>query len=142
MNSWSLFLRKQHCKKLSPLPWLQWFRHDNLVKKKKKQQFNTIPKLFRTMQAFPPHPPTSYNRDFFSERFASKKKKTHTQLGCSVNGQMMIDEVAASVVPSSNLNFALNLIPQALLSGRLNPPPRSCCCCCCCNLSFFFCQIP
>jgi hypothetical protein len=70
-----------------------------------------------------------------------KKKKTHTQLGCCVNGQMMIDEVATSVVPSSNFNFALNLIPQALLSGRLNPPPCSCCCCCC-NLSFFFCQIP
>ncbi len=88
----------------------------------------------------PTHPPLT--TETFSLKDLPQKKKTHTQLGCSVNGQMMIDEVAASVVPSSNLNFALNLIPQALLSGRLNPPPRSCCCCCCCNLSFFFCQIP
>jgi hypothetical protein len=88
-------------------------------------------------------PPTHLLQQRLSLRkICLKKKKTHTQLGCSVNGQMMIDEVAASVVPSSNLNFALNLIPQALLSGRLNPPPRSCCCCCCCNLSFFFSQIP
>jgi hypothetical protein len=89
MNSQSLFFRKQHCKKLSPLPWLQWFRLNNLVKKKKKkqqqQQFNTIPKLFRTMQAFPPHPPTSYNRDFLSERFASKKKNlTHNLVAVSM----------------------------------------------------------
>jgi hypothetical protein len=88
----------------------------------------------------PTHPPLT--TETFSLKDLPPKKKTHTQLGCSVNGQMMIDEVAASVVPSSNLNFALNLIPQALLSGRLNPPPGSCCCCCCCNLSFFFCQIP
>jgi hypothetical protein len=68
---------------------LQWFRHNNLVKKKKKKEeqqlFNTIPKLFRTMQAFPPHPPTSYNRDFLSERFASKKKTlTHNSVAVSM----------------------------------------------------------
>jgi hypothetical protein len=33
----------------------------------------------------PPHPPTSYNTDFLSERFASKKKKlTHNLVAVSM----------------------------------------------------------